>query len=189
MLTIGELKVGTIFVIEGNPWKVLDTQFVKMAQSTGVLQAKIQNLKTGSVISRSFKQADKFEEADITRIKVKFIFSHRGKCVFSRIDNPSQRFELSEDQIGEDKFYLIPNAEFALLFFEDEIISLEVPPKVDLKVVEAPPAEKGNTAQGGRKPVQVETGLTVQAPFFIKEGDVIRVNTETGEYVERVVTA
>src|SRR3989338_5806204 len=141
MLTISELKGGTIFVMEGDPWKVLDTQFVKMGQSTGVLQAKMQNLKTGSVISRSFKQADKFEEADIARIKVRFVFSHRGKYVFSRTDNPSQRFELSEAQIGDDKFYLIANAELTLLLFEGEVISFELPPKVDLKVVEAPPAE------------------------------------------------
>lgn len=186
MLTLSDLKTGTVFVMEGDPWQILETTFVKKAQSTGVLQVKIKNLKTGAVLSRSFKQADRFEEADVLRRKVKFIFAHRGNCTFSMAENPKERFELSEDNIGDDRFYLVPDTEISALELNGKIIAIELPPKVDLKVVEAPPSEKGNTAQGGKKPVKTETGLTVQAPFFINEGDVIRVNTKTGEYVERV---
>ncbi len=185
-LTLSDLKTGTVFIMEGDPWQVQDTTFVKKAQSTGILQVKIRNLKTGSVLSRSLKQADRFEEADVIHRKIKFVFSHRGRYAFAMAENPQKRFEFSEKEIRDDRFYLIPNSELLALEFNGEIIAIELPPKVDLRVTEAPPSEKGNTAQGGKKPVKVETGLTVQAPFFINEGDVIRVNTKTGEYVERV---
>lgn len=186
MLTISDFKVGTIFIMEGDPWKVVDAHFVKMAQSTGVLQVKIKNLKTGVVISDTFKQADKFEEAEIMRVRAKFIYGHRGKYVFAEAANPSKRLEFVEEQIGDDRLYLAPNQEITALKFGEQIIAIELPPKVDLTVVEAPPSEKGDTATGGRKTVVCETGLKVSAPLFIKQGDVIRVNTKTGEYAERV---
>lgn len=186
MLGISDLKVGILFVMDGDPWKIQETQFVKMAQSTGVLQAKIKNLKTGAVLSRSFKQADRFQEAEIARIRAKFIYGHLGKFVFSEGDNPPRRFEFSGEQLGGDALYLVPNLELMALQFDSEILAIELPPKVDLTISEAPPAEKGDTATGGKKTVVAETGLKVQAPLFIAEGDVIRVNTQTGLYVERV---
>ena len=189
MLGISELKVGTLFVMDEEPWKVVETQFVKMAQSTGVLQVKIKNLKTAVMLSRSFKQADKFEEAEISRVKAKFIFGHRGKYVFSKTDNASERFEFTEEQLGSDRLYLVQNLELIALRFESSIIAIELPSKVDLKVMEAPPAERGDTATGGKKTVVTETGLKVQAPLFIAQGDVIRVNTQSGLYVERVEKA
>jgi len=185
MLSNFELRVGTTFVMDGAPWVVLEAQFVKKAQATGQMQARIRNLRTGNVLERSFKQADKFEEAEITKMPSSFIYAHREKYVFVERANPKNRFELSKQQIEDAKFYLVPHVEVTALLFNGEIMNVELPAKVDLTVVEAPPSEKGDTATGGKKAVAVETGLKVNTPLFIKQGDVIRVNTKTGEYVER----
>ena len=185
MLGINELSPGTIFVMDEEPWQVLDTQFVKMAQRTGHLQAKIKNLRTGAVLNRSFKQADRFEEADLENVKCIFVFKHRDRYVFSEIANPKNRFEFTEEQLGENKFYLKPNLELTALRFDGNFIAINVPPKVDLKVVDAPPGVKGNTAQGATKIVVCETGLKLTVPLFIEQDEIVRVSTKTGEYVER----
>ncbi|OHA47627.1 MAG: hypothetical protein A2806_03345 [Candidatus Terrybacteria bacterium RIFCSPHIGHO2_01_FULL_48_17] len=185
MLSNFDLRVGTTFKMDDDPWVVLETQFIKKAQSTGQMQAKIKNLRTGATVSRSFKQAGRFEEAELTKMPAQFIYSNRGKFVFAESDNPKNRFELSENQISDARFYLVPNIEVTALLFDDQIMNIELPVKVDLKVVEAPPSERGDTATSGKKTVLVETGLKINTPFFIKQGDVVRVNTKTGEYVER----
>lgn len=157
-----------------------------LGRGGGMLQVRIKNLVTGGVMSETFKGSDKFKEADISNKKIKFIYVHRDTFVFSLAENSSQRFELEDEVVASSKNYLKSNSELDGVYFAGNIINIKLPAKVDLKVTEAPPTEKGNTAEGGKKPVTVETGLKVQTPFFIKEGDVIRVNTKTGEYVERV---
>ena len=184
MLGLNDLTNGTIFVMDEEPWQVLDTQFVKMAQRTGHLQAKIKNLKTGAVLNRSFKQADRFEEADLENVKCLFVFNHRGRYVFSEIANKN-RFEFTEEQLGDNKFYLKPNLELIATRFDGNFIAINVPPKVDLKVVDAPPGVKGNTASGATKIVVCETGLKLTVPLFIEQDEIVRVSTKTGEYVER----
>ncbi|OHA47078.1 MAG: hypothetical protein A3A80_01495 [Candidatus Terrybacteria bacterium RIFCSPLOWO2_01_FULL_44_24] len=185
MLGHTDLTVGTVFVMDGDPWQVMETQFVKMAQRTGHVQAKIKNLRTGSMLSRAFKQADRFEEADLETIKSMFVFAHRGKYVFAEIANPKNRFEFTEEQVGDNKYYLKNNLEVGAMKFQGQFIGIIVPPKVDLKVTEAAPGVRGNSAQGGTKTVVCESGLELTTPLFIEEGDIIRVNTKTGEYVER----
>jgi len=186
MLTLSDLKVGIFFVMEDDPWQVLDAKFVKMAQRTGHLEAKIRNLRTGIVLTRSFKQADKFGEADLSHIRANFVFSHREKYVFAEAGNPKQRIELSQEHVGDTKFYLTPNLTVDILRFEDAILGIQLPPKVDLRVTEAPPWAKGDTATGGTKTVMTESGLSVRTPHFIETGATIKVNTKTGEYVGRV---
>lgn len=186
MLGISDLKIGTNFVMDDAPYEVLEAKHVMLGRGKGHLEVRIRNLKTGSVLSRSFKPSDAFAEADLVRARAKFIYANRGKYVFAEADSPAKRFEFTEEQLGEDRFFLVPHLAVDVLRFDDEIIHIQLPPKVDVKVVNAPPSERGNTAQGGKKPVVCETGLKVQAPFFIETGEVIRVNTKTGEYVERV---
>lgn len=186
MLKYSDLKKGIIFTFQGDPWVVLDSKLVKLQRQKPVLKSKIRNLKSGSVITASFTQSDQFEEAGIERRKIKFVYSHRGSNIFSEIKNPSKRMEISEDIIGEKKDYLKPNSEVEAVLIDNEIVDIQLPVKAEFKVIECPPSFKGNTAVGGTKTAVVETGAKINVPMFIQTGDIIRINTQEGSYVERV---
>jgi elongation factor P len=185
MLAHNDLKKGVKIVIEGEPYEVLESSPLKKAQGRVVIQGRIKNLITGDVISKNFHQGDVFEEAEILKFNAKFLYSHRGKFVFSKEENPSERFDLTEDQIGQQSRFLKQGQIVEGVIFKNKIINISLPIKVHLKVVEAPPGEKGNRAQAGTKQVLLETGAKINVPLFIKEGDIIEINTETGEYVKR----
>jgi len=185
-LSYNELKVGTIFVKDGDPFKVLDYAFVRMQQRKPVTQLKIENLVSGKVVDYSAHQNEEFEEAEIDMTPVVFIYQARGEYWFNEKGNPKNRFPLKEETIGAAAKFLKTNLEVMAYKFGDKIINMELPIKMDLKVTEAPPAIKGNTAQGGTKSVTLETGAKLNVPLFINEGDILRINTATGEYVERV---
>ncbi|MDP3015208.1 MAG: elongation factor P [bacterium] len=191
MLSYNELKPGIYIIFNGEPYRVEAFEFLRMQQRKPVAKTKIKNLITGKILDRNFQQSDSFEEAEIERIKSRFLYSSHGEFWFSEIDNPKNRFSLKIDIIGEAEKFLKPDLEvIALKFFvsggKDKIIGIELPVKVDYRVVEAPPAIKGDTAQGGTKVVVIETGAKISTPLFINEGDIIRVNIITGEYAERV---
>jgi elongation factor P len=137
------------------------------------------------VLERNFAQSDVFQEADINRKNVKFLYNHRGQYWFSDERDPSKRFELNEELLGDSVKFLKANTVLEAILFGDKIISITLPVKMEFKVVEAPPGIRGDTAQGGVKQVKIDTGATVNAPLFINEGDIITINTETGDYVER----
>jgi len=185
-LAYNELKAGTIFIKDNTPFKVLEYSFVRMQQRKPVVQLKIKNLITGKIQEFTARDNDEFEEAELETIAVKFIYSNRGEYWFTEINNPKMRFSLKEENLKEDAKYLKPNLELTAYKFKDKIINIELPIKVDFKVIEAPPSLKGNTAQGGTKTVVLETGAKINVPLFIKEGDIIKINTQTGEYIERV---
>jgi len=185
MLNYNELKPGAIFILEGQPYEVLEFDFLRMQQRKPVAQTKIKNLITGKIINRNFQHTDNFQEAEIDYKNAKFLYAHRDKFVFSEINNPPARFEIPQEIIGEKSKFLKPNSEVELTVFEEKIINLHLPIKMNFKVTEAPPSIRGNTAQGGTKQVKIETGAFVAAPLFVEEGDVIEVNTETGEYTGR----
>lgn len=186
MINYNELKPGVIFTLDGQPYQVMEFGFMRMQQRKPVAQTKIKNLITGKTISRNFQHTDSFEEANINYKTVKFLYNHRDKYIFCEEDNPGQRFEISEEQVSTMGPYLKPNSPVEVVEFNDKIISVNLPIKMDFKVTEAPPNIKGNTAQGGVKAVKIETGAMVNAPLFVEAGDIIRINTETGDYVERV---
>ncbi len=186
MLSYSDLRPGVFFVLDGQPYEVLEFAFLRMQQRKPVAQTKIKNLISGKIISRNFQPNETFQEAAINYKNVKFLYAHREKFVFCEKDNPSKRFELSEEQIGDLAKFLKPNGEVEVIEYEEKIINVNLPIKMELKIVEAPPSIKGNTAQGGTKAVKLETGAMINAPLFIEEGDIVRVNTQTGEYVERV---
>ena len=117
---------------------------------------------------------------------MKFLYAHRDKYWFANENDPSKRFELREDILGDSVRFLKPNTVLDSILFKEKIIDIELPVKMDFKVVEAPPAIKGDTAQGGVKQVKIETGASVNVPLFINQDDIVRINTETGEYTERV---
>ncbi len=185
MINYNELKPGTFFILDGEPYEVLEFGFMRMQQRKPVAQTKIKNLISGKVLSRNFQHTDSFQEAEIDRKKAKFLYAHRDKFFFCEPNNPSARFELSQDAIGEQVKFLKAGAEVEMVSFGDKLINVKLPIKMTFKVIEAPPSIKGNTAQGGNKAVKIETGALVNAPLFIEENDLIEVNTQTGEYTGR----
>ncbi|OGN05901.1 MAG: hypothetical protein A2746_00425 [Candidatus Yanofskybacteria bacterium RIFCSPHIGHO2_01_FULL_44_22] len=184
-LGVNELKQKTFFIYEGQPFVVLETFHLKMQQRRPTVQVKMRNLMNGKILERNFAQSDIFEEADVQRQSVKFLYAHRNQYWFSYKNDPSKRFELSEDILGNAVKFLKPNTILEAIIFEGKVITAELPVKMEFKIVEAPPSIRGDTAQGGVKQAKIETGAYINVPLFIDEGDIVRVNTETGEYVER----
>lgn len=186
MLAYNELKKGTLFLWNGEPYEVLEYNFVRMQQRRPSAQTKVRNVKTGAISLQTFKQSDTFEELAFDKKLAVFVFCSRGMCTFHHVGKPSERFTLSEEQqLSGKSLYLKQNTEVTARYIDDTLLDIIIPIKVELRVTEAPPAVRGNTAQGGVKQVTLETGLTINVPLFIQEGDVVRINTETGEYVER----
>jgi len=187
MLSYNEIKSGLIVVIDGEPYEVMSTSgVVKKQRQKPHNTAKLRGLRTGATIEKTFTQSDKIREADMTTRAIRFIYANRGEAVFADPENPSDRFSLHESVLGNALSYITENDVVEAQVFDDDIIGITIPIKVDLKVVEAPPNIRGNTSAGGNKVVVTETGLAVTTPLFIEAGDVIRINTETGAYVERV---
>lgn len=184
-LGVNELKPKTYIIYEGQPYVVLETHHLKMQQRRPTVQVRMRNLMNGKTLERNFAQSDVFEAADVERQKVKFLYSHRGQYWFSYEKEPSKRFELSEEIIGDSTKFLKQNTILDAIAFESNIISVELPIKMEFKVTEAPPAIRGDTAQGGVKQVIIETGATINVPLFINQGDTVIINTQTGEYFER----
>ena len=185
MLSYNELKPGTYIVMDAKPYVVLEFNFLRMQQRKPAVQTKIKDLVSGKVIARSFHPQDNIEEADISRKKVKFLYTNRGEFWFCTENNPASRFRLPQEIIGDSADFLKPNTLVDALVFGEDIINIDLPIKVDLKIIEAPPSFKGDTASGGSKQVKLETGATINVPFFINQGDIVRINTQTREYVER----
>ncbi len=172
--------------MDGVPYEVIDYSFVRMQQRKAVAQVKMKNLMNGKLISRNFHQNEQFEEAKIERQSVQFLYHSRDQYWFSEKDNPRSRFFLTNEAVGLGAQFLRSNTEVTAVLFNGKIITIQLPIKVDVTVKEAPPGERGNTAQGGTKVAELETGAKLNVPLFVNTGDVVRVNTETGEYVERV---
>ena len=187
-LSYNELKVGTIFTKNDDPapYEVKEYAFIRMQQRKPVAQLKIKNLLTGKVLEYAAHQNEDFREAEIDMIPVVFIFHNKDQYWFHEVGNAKNRFSLTEETLGDAAVFLKPNTEVKSFKFGDQIINIELPVKMELKVTEAPPAIKGDTAQGGTKSVTLESGAKVNVPLFINEGDIVRVNTTTGQYVERV---
>lgn len=186
MLNYNEIKERKVIVFEGEPYKVLTSHVFRKQQRKPVNATKLQNLFTGRVVEHSFHQNDKVDAADMTSKTVKFLYTNKGESWFCEENNPSKRFTIAEDQIGDAGKFMKENSLVEVQYFGEQLVGVTLPVKVELKVKEADPAVKGNTVQGGSKQVVLETGTTINVPMFINPGDILRINTETGEYVERV---
>lgn len=187
-LDYNELKIGTVFTKneDPDPYQVMEYAFIRMQQRKPVTQLKIKNLITGKAQDYTAHQNEDFREVEIDQMPAIFIYRSKGECWFYERGNPKNRFSLSNDALGDGGFFLKSNSEITALKFGERVIGVRLPAKVELKVIEAPPAIKGNTAQGGTKVVTLETGAKASVPLFINEGDIIRINTVTCEYTERV---
>jgi elongation factor P len=186
MLEYSEIKEGKFIVYEGDPYEVLSSHVFRKQQRKPVNATKLRNLLTGRIIEPSFHVSDKAEEADLEKMEVKYLYTNKGEYWFCEANNPSKRFQLPENLLGGAAKFIKQNSVVEAMLFNEKIIGVKIPIKVDLVVTEAHPAVKGNTAQGATKEVVLETGATLQVPMFIKEGDTVRVNTESGLYTDRV---
>jgi elongation factor P len=185
MLTANDLRKGSRILINGDPYEVIEARPLKMAQRRVVWQTKAKNLLNGNFFSQNFQQSDTFEEVEITKVDVKFLYSHHDRFFFVEKEDPSKRFDFGIEQLGNAAQFLKPGQFIDGIVFASKVINIVLPIKVQLKITEAPPGVKGERAQAGTKQVTLETGAKVNVPLFIEEGDIIEINTETGEYVKR----
>ena len=184
MISYSELKKGQKVIYKNQPHEILEASSMFKGRGHSTTQAKLKNLITGNTVLENFHPADNFEEAEINKIKVKFIYSSKDKFVFSKEDN--KRFELTKEQLGNNSKFLKLNQELDGLVFEEKILNISLPVKINLKVDQAPPGVKGDRASGGNKIVTLETGTEIAVPLFIEQGDIIEINTEKEEYVRRI---
>jgi len=186
MLEYNEIVERKFIILDGAPYEVVSSHVFRKQQRKPVNATKLRNFLTGKITERSFHQSEKVEEAEIISREIKYLYANKGEYWFSEINDPSKRFRLETDMVGAQGKFLKQNSVVKVLVFNENIIGLKLPIKVELKVIEAPPSVKGDTVTGGTKQITLETGAVINAPLFVNEGDVIRVNTETEEYGERV---
>jgi len=186
ILSYNEIIPKKIIEYNGEPCEVLASHVFRKQQRKPVNQTKLRGLKSGKVLEISFHQSETVPEADIEKKELTYIYSNRGEVWFHESGNPKERISLPEEKIADQIKFVKENTDVTAMEWNEEIIGIQTPIKAELTVKEAPPSVKGNTAQGGSKQVVLETGAVVSTPLFINEGDIIRVNTTTGEYVERV---
>ena len=190
MLEYSEIRVGKIILYEDEPCEVLDNHVARTQMRKPQNQVKLKNLISGRALNATFHAADKVDEAEIKKLDYKFIYANRGEFWFCDPTDPSNRFKIEEAILGNAAKYLKANENVTAIVWdndgEEKIIKIQLPIKMEFTIKEAPPSIRGNTANGGGKLVTLENGIKISVPFFVEAGDKIRVNTETGEYVERV---
>ncbi len=185
MLSINEIKPGVIITISSEPYLVVKTDHHKMGRGGAVLKTKLKNLITNNALDKTFQGNEKAQIAETEKRKANFLYQEGTEVFFMDNENYEQ-FSLSKDQIGEKCKFLKEGITVEVLHFNEKPVTVELPIKIDLKVTSAPPGVKGNSAGNITKIVELETGAELTAPMFVNTGDIIKVNTDTGEYVERV---
>jgi elongation factor P len=185
MIDVHQLRKGTTFTLDGELFKVIDFQHHKPGRGKAVIRTKIRNLRTGATIDKNFISGDRVEDVRVDRIAVQYLYTDGTFYYFMNRDTYEQ-MPLSAAVLGDSIKYLIDNMELNISVFDGEPIDIDLPINVDLKVVDAPMAVAGDTATGVTKEVTLESGLKINVPLFVKEGDTLRVDTRTDEYVTRV---
>jgi elongation factor P len=190
MLEYSDIRQGKIIIYEDEPCDVLDNHVARTQMRKPQNQVKLKSLLSGRTWNATFHAADKAEEAEISKKEVKFLYVNKGEYWFCDPEDASDRFQISEKIIGDAGKYLKVNSNVTALVWnnddEEQIIKISLPVKMEFMIKECPPSIKGSTANGGGKLATLENGVKVQVPFFIEEGDKVVINTESGEYVERV---
>lgn len=185
MISTNDLRTGVTIEIDGEVFTVVDFQHVKPGKGAAFVRTKIKNIKTGQVFEKTFRAGEKLKRAMIERKNMQYLYSS-GDTYYFMDTGTFEQIPIAEEIIGESIKYLKDNMEVMVLFYEGMTIGIELPTFVELEVTETEPGFKGDTASGGDKPATLETGAVVQVPLFINKGDVIKVDTRTGEYLSRV---
>ena len=188
-LQYNEIREKKIIIHDDEPCEVVESHVARTQQRKPQNQVKLRSLISGKVFPATFHVSDSADEADIVKRDITFLYHNKGEYWFCDPQDKSKRFKLDENLIGNTAKFLKQNENAIALIWdndgEETIIKVTLPIKMEFKVKEAPPAVRGDTSKGGNKVITLENGATLNAPMFISEGDTIRVNTETGEYVER----
>lgn len=186
MLSMNDIKKGKIVVLEDQPYVVVSSEFSRKQKSRPVMRSVLRHLQTAQTREHTFMQSDRIEEADVIRKSYQFLYKDEaGHFVFMDQSNFEQ-LELTESDVGEAAVFLVDGQEVGVVLFGERIVSVELPIKIDRSVVSAPPGVRGDTSTNVMKEVVVEGGAKIKAPLFVSEGDVIKIDTRTAEYVERV---
>ncbi len=185
MINTGELKRGIAIEMDNALWKILEFNHLKIGRGSAQVRMKLQNLRTGSTVEKTVQAGERFPRAILEHSTVQFLYEADGHYHFMNTETYDQ-LALTKDQLGNVANYLKDGTTAELMTYNDEPLGIELPPSVEMKITYTEPGFKGDTATGGTKPATLETGLTVQVPLFVKTGDVIRVDTRTDSYIERV---
>jgi elongation factor P len=184
MISTGDLKRGMTLDMDGDLWTVLEYQHIKIGRGSAQARLKIRNLKTGTTVERTFQAGEKFRRAIVDRKPVQYLY-HDGDTYYFMDTETYEQTIMNGSQLGDVIPYLKDQLELDIMSYQDQAIGADLPPNVELKVAQTDPGFRGDTATGGTKPATLETGMTVQVPLFVNEGDLIRVDTRSGQYLER----
>jgi elongation factor P len=185
MYSTSDFRRGLKIELEGTPYSIVEFQHVKPGKGGAFVRTKLKNLGTGRVIERTFRSGEKVDKPDLEEKSMQYLYAEGKQYYFMDQESYEQTF-LTEDQLGDSKDYLQENITINALFHQGKVIGVEVPMFVELTVAKTDPGVRGDTASGGSKPATMETGAVIQVPLFINEGDKIRIDTRTGEYMERI---
>ena len=185
MIETGDLRKGSTIEMDGSLYQILDLHHIKMGRGSAQVRMKLRDVRAGHIIERAVQAGTRFQRARVERQEAQYIYSDGGLHYFMNSETYDQ-FPLSGHAIGDVLQYLRESAECQVLMYGEEAIGIELPASVELAVYETEPWLKGDTASGGTKPAKLETGLALQVPLFINRGDIVRVDTRSGEYLERV---
>ena len=189
VLSYNEILPKSIILYNGEPYEVLSSHVFRMQQRKPVNQTKLRHLVSGKVLEISFHQNESVAKAEVGKMEANYLYTNRGESWFAEVGNAKNRFAFPEAVAHDRVQWLAPNSVVEVLTHDDKPLTVKIPIKVELKVAEAPPNVKGDTATGGMKPVKLATGAMVNVPLFINTGDIIRINTDSGLYTERVEKA
>ena len=184
MISVNEFKNGLTIEVDGELWRVVEFQHVKPGKGSAFVRSKLKNLRTGAVQEKTFRAGEKVNQAQIDRKKMQYLYADGDNYVFMDT-NTYEQLELPGSQIEDELKYMKENMVVSIIMFGTETLGVELPNTVDLEVKETEPGIKGDTSSGGSKPATMETGLVVQVPFFVSEGDVLTINTSDGTYISR----
>ncbi|MGI5875392.1 MAG: elongation factor P [Dethiobacteria bacterium] len=185
MISSNDFHTGLTIEMDGEIFTIVDFQHVKPGKGAAFVRSRLKNIRTGSITEKTFRAGEKVQKAIIERKEMEYLYNTGEEYIFMDTESYEQ-ISLSTQQLGDGLNYLKENMKITVLIFRGETIGIELPNSVELRVAETEPGFKGDTAAGGSKPAKLETGLVVQVPFFINEGDILRIDTRTGEYLERV---
>jgi len=184
MINATQIRKGMVIKIEGNLYKVLEATHVTPGKGQALMQTKLRNLSDQTLLDYRFRSKDKVEQAYLEKVEMEFLYQDGDDYVFMNLDNYEQ-IKLSKGIIGSEVAYLIPNVVFFIEMHERNPVGVEPPLTLDLKVIKTEPFLKGATQSASSKPAELETGITINVPPFIKEGDIIRIDTRDNKYLER----
>ncbi|HLR66428.1 elongation factor P [Virgibacillus alimentarius] len=184
MISVNDFKTGLTIEVDNSIWQVMEFQHVKPGKGAAFVRSKLRNLRNGNIQEKTFRAGEKVNRAHIENRKMQYLYASGDVHAFMDT-NTYEQIEMQTSQLERELNFIKENMEVTVMTYEGEVIGIDLPNNVELEVIETEPGIKGDTASGGSKPAKLETGLTVQVPFFINQGDVLVINTSDGKYASR----